>query len=550
MNLDDLETVLDSQLGVIYHTVIINGTWGIGKSYFIDEYAKKSNSYKVSLFGINSIEDFKYAISYSINGLETNMNIIAAENESLSITLPFIHIPLPKIRKDFDSIIKSNLDNGKINNLIIDDIERKGDSLSLKDIFGIITQLTEIDKLNIILIINEDYIEKLEKEEKDIYIEFNEKTIERKYNIIKYSDNAINSICNELKYKKGIDSLKKIFILSRINNLRTLKKTIKFINLVFMNEKVKSIETEQMNKIITCSFNMMITITNKNFNSSESIVSQSKKIVYNNDINGKENEIYIIENLYNLYITSNYSYIDDIMQAFIVKEMNEPEKDLFYCSKEELLIRSKNFKKEVMEKYNRNYNINLLLKEIFKFTEYMKEYNCSEMFTKEEIENTIKLYVDNIELNYNDIYGIINSLSSSRLYTSKEMNEYAHTTIICKYLDYYIKKNIEEKDKYIISNIDNLFELITNNFLIKDINLYKDKIDIIVENSFFIPDINGSIDENIWGYTHEIFNKIHNLPNDNILKDIFTKQIRNMIDKSNDVGKHRLSSLMEQYNFQ
>ena len=62
MNIDELQERLDKELTNIYKNVLINGEWGIGKTYFINNYSKDKNSIYISLFGIDSLESFIFNI--------------------------------------------------------------------------------------------------------------------------------------------------------------------------------------------------------------------------------------------------------------------------------------------------------------------------------------------------------------------------------------------------------------------------------------------------------------------------------------------------------
>ena len=67
MNIDELQERLDKELTNIYKNVLINGEWGIGKTYFINNYSKDKNSIYISLFGIDSLESFIFNIYLQID---------------------------------------------------------------------------------------------------------------------------------------------------------------------------------------------------------------------------------------------------------------------------------------------------------------------------------------------------------------------------------------------------------------------------------------------------------------------------------------------------
>ena len=548
MKIDELGDILDSQLGNYYNTILVNGSWGIGKSHYINEYSKNNHAYKVSMFGIDSVSDFKYAIAYSINCKEANIHkILTQKNESTIIQLPFLSIPIPKLQEDFDSIIINSLDDKKKHILIIDDLERKSDSISLKDIFGIITDLSEVNNLNIIIIVNDQYVSDLNEDDSKVYKEFNEKVIERIYNVSSYSDSALNNICGELIYEDGREYLIDLYTKSRELNLRTLIKTVKFFNLLYSSFNFKNINDDVIIKILECVLVMMITINSNDFSNDKSINSQINTLLWKDSVE-KRNELYIVSSLYKIYLTNDFSIIDEIMQLFVVKEMVEPEKDLFYCSCDELVERAKYFKNNVMNIYNPNYNLLLLLKDISLFKDYLSKYNCDYKISNKEINESIDLYIRNTNYNYDDLFNFINRLKTSVYITDRKSLKYACDKVIGYYINNCIKSIISEKCKLNVINIKNLYCVITSN-LIDDIKSYKKEINIIYKNKFFVPDFNGSINESVWEIVHEIFDKIHYLGSDNLLRIKFVELLKNEFDNCSPEGKYRLESLIEQYSF-
>ena len=56
INIDELTNLLDKEFINVYKNILINGSWGIGKTYFVKEYLKnKKNIIYTQLFGIDSI---------------------------------------------------------------------------------------------------------------------------------------------------------------------------------------------------------------------------------------------------------------------------------------------------------------------------------------------------------------------------------------------------------------------------------------------------------------------------------------------------------------
>lgn len=163
----------------------IKGDWGVGKTHCWNELlveAKdkneiglKSYSY-VSLFGINSLETLKYETSFhtidtKYIGEEVPLSKIlrnpiktikAHRRKAAQLTgLADNQINIP-----FESIAFSTIDRTLV---CLDDLERRGEGLSLKDVLGLVSFLKERKNCKVILLLNngeegtEDFVKYAEK---------------------------------------------------------------------------------------------------------------------------------------------------------------------------------------------------------------------------------------------------------------------------------------------------------------------------------------------------------------------------------------------------
>lgn len=172
----------------------IKGAWGIGKTFLWNQVIKeqrekiKASKYSyVSLFGINSISEFKATLFAAMISTKEIGEKPSLKSFSLNITkmisLPnkgfkFLNI-FPWINKyiNITPQLVEELSYLFINNslICIDDFERKGNNLTSKDILGIISQLKEQKNCKIALIINDEYLKEDNKKE---YEELREKVID------------------------------------------------------------------------------------------------------------------------------------------------------------------------------------------------------------------------------------------------------------------------------------------------------------------------------------------------------------------------------------
>ena len=84
MNISDLGKILDNDLKKYYDVVLINGIWGVGKTFYINRYLKDKKSIYVSLFGLKNMEELKSNLYFS---LICNLFIILGQFRGLNPSL-------------------------------------------------------------------------------------------------------------------------------------------------------------------------------------------------------------------------------------------------------------------------------------------------------------------------------------------------------------------------------------------------------------------------------------------------------------------------------
>ena len=167
----------------------IKGKWGVGKTYTLNQLILSARNNKsialpyyayVSLFGRTTLDDLKIGIVENTlpkekigtsPTLETVLSDPSGAAKSFwRKTLPYMGW-LPGIG-DAAHLIRS-LSFLKIQDQIIclDDLERKGDSLRIKDVLGLVSVLKEQKRCKVILILNDGAFEDDEKDDFNTYFE-------------------------------------------------------------------------------------------------------------------------------------------------------------------------------------------------------------------------------------------------------------------------------------------------------------------------------------------------------------------------------------------
>ena len=219
----------------------IKGEWGVGKTYSWKQFLEEANSkgkiksdrYSyVSLFGINSLDAFKYTIfenviKRDIIGTQASIETFKNNTTSLIESLGRNSFSLFKgtpIIKSFTPAIEA-VSFLSLNNILIciDDLERKGKGLDIKDVLGLVSLLKEQKKCKIVLLLNdgETGLEDYEKyREKVIDIELAFTPVPAECASIAFSEKTPNySRLRELTTSLGIRNIR---ILKKIERLVTL----------------------------------------------------------------------------------------------------------------------------------------------------------------------------------------------------------------------------------------------------------------------------------------------------------------------------------------
>lgn len=200
--MESIESFLNNFLVSDHRVAVIKGDWGVGKTHYWNSfYTKHSegldfNAYSyVSLFGVNSIGDIKKALYHCATPInekkykelilsETDRTMIRYRNGFLgwlkynSLSKFLIHFG----KNDFfgfktDNLL-SSLEYKFVNNYLvcIDDVERKGNSLEVKEIMGVIDELARRKGCKVVLILNEDNLH--DETAKKQFLEYREKVID------------------------------------------------------------------------------------------------------------------------------------------------------------------------------------------------------------------------------------------------------------------------------------------------------------------------------------------------------------------------------------
>lgn len=267
------------------YAIEINGNWGAGKTYYIRDFmrdqedAMKTENKKfiyLSCNGIQTIEDFQTRL---LNSIVLNDNVL---KESFGKTYGYLSKYADlfdnkysiALRMAGDALSKTNEHTLETESkyrfiLVLDDLERKSDNLTSKDLFGFISSFClDTYNMKVIFIANEDKLTTVENEfslikEKIIFntFSFNHSSKEIMKEII---NTRFESSLYQTLDKPWLNSVFTTLIKEENPNLRTILFIISsFTNLIDKINMKENYNSKLLYKMIICNL-IIISMNYKN----------------------------------------------------------------------------------------------------------------------------------------------------------------------------------------------------------------------------------------------------------------------------------------------
>lgn len=225
--------------------LVLKGAWGVGKTYTWDKILKEARDGKavglkkysyVSLFGINSLDAFKFAIfeqqiSTDLIGTEPSLETFKSNASSVFASLgkkslhlfqglPFVKNFTPALESvSFLSLSKTMI--------CIDDLERRGAKLAARDVLGLISVLKEQKKCKIILLLNDS---NLEQDSLTDYEKYKEKVVDVELLFNPSSEECVDIVLDNTAPRN--EKLREYIVRLNINNIRIIKKIERLASLL------------------------------------------------------------------------------------------------------------------------------------------------------------------------------------------------------------------------------------------------------------------------------------------------------------------------------
>jgi len=214
------------------YAVLLSGKWGSGKSHFISQF-QETNSEQfqfiyVSLYGLQSTSQISDAFFEQLHPL--------LSSKGMGIASKLVKGAIKKgLSLDLDSLTQygtERLSETKGHILIFDDLERC--DMPMSQVLGYVNTFVEHDDRHVIILADES------KVTDEAYANIKEKLIGQAFEIHVDIDNALSSFCSNVTNEKchlflleNKTFLRDVFIASKYDNLRALKKITQDFNRIF-----------------------------------------------------------------------------------------------------------------------------------------------------------------------------------------------------------------------------------------------------------------------------------------------------------------------------
>ena len=215
----------------------LRGKWGVGKTYSWEQMLRRARdrnaialgSYAyVSLFGRDSLDQLKYAIfenGMSLADIGTEPTVETFKSNAAALfkrigkqSFSFLQ-NLPQA-SDYASELQALSFLSVRDRLIcIDDLERMGQHLLMKDVLGLISDLRDQKGCKVVIILNDDALEGTAKAEFELY---NEKVIDRSLEIAPEATDSVRVAV--IGDAPALQNLRTALVTLGIANIRVIKK--------------------------------------------------------------------------------------------------------------------------------------------------------------------------------------------------------------------------------------------------------------------------------------------------------------------------------------
>lgn len=517
-------------------TILINGSWGVGKTYATTKALQNIKGYKSlysSLFGKTSIDEINTELYSRLNNSkEKILNTVSKVVSLIGTSISYHGIGINLNGTTFGR--KRSIKNTKKNKVIVvlDDLERMDTSkINRNELLGYINQLN-LQGIKVIVLAN------LDEKKDDNFEEFKEKVFDRLYSIEETQLEAAQSLAS----KEVVD--KECLSISN-NNLRLIIKAYSLYKQICDYLKEKKVDEEDPAYLYRlCLYVVVESLTcviSKQYVESlpewrKKYLEADSKIAKVEAISDCEHNRYGTENvngllisaLFDIFEKENYTKLDELY--FSQQKSSVLLEEVFWASDERKIEIIKTQYDYILNKasFRESYLVSQAISKWYKYCFYM---DLSFIDKNKLFEKMHELGITGgsimVENNFVEI-----------------RNEYDS---FCKQRDFAHIKNILEKKPVDLSELHNTIVRVSQEYTSYSQKKQDYIRDQLLNNSFYITNIDGNMSETEWSMVHRVCNLISkNISNLRKKLYDYLNDLKNS-QPSNKTLQHRATILQERY---
>ena len=500
-----------------YRSILVDGPWGCGKTYEIRKFIKKNKRkcIYVSLFGLETIDEINTEIYQQSHKCRVRMAKISNVVSKAVSPVKYVSNVADALAFQLNEIDVSKIKKSKV--VIIDDLERLSKQIEYKDLVGYFNKLL-MNKVRIVCLVSLENLNDNQDRLND-FLEFREKVFDSCLTINQQPTDVFDDIFN----KYSISQSDLVYPLFK-NNIRMARRT----DLLFGNV-LKEIEKASVSKMVltkyeilkVCAYTVLCVV---GFNNDEPKIDDKKSFdgfCFKNDqdeyvkniANGlafyfkgksKESDNYLQSYVKALIDYYRFMDFDPFLKSIKIKKPEETdilELSPFYLSDDG--------KHEYFDKFVSRVEGACEWNDLF-------ERCVRAIYANTDLELPDKTIEKLAYLNANSQQKRYHTDRSSVAFDFFPGNDYTSQTSCQHFIDVYQKKYIKTVFENIVKEIETT---VKNRNYAKAIDLFaevqhsKNPIikDMLIVNSFFIPDLSENITESEWSFCHKVANVANNL---------------------------------------
>ena len=455
MKADYIKDIIKSYEKSPYECILIDGPWGVGKSYAIKEAFDDNNIKKtcnISMFGLRDAQAIYHEVFLQLilNDKTKLVELISKAADAfseISNKFAITKRAVASFIKEKELFLNISPNFNQYHFIIIDDLERMNKCIELEEVFGIIDELKRCNFVKVILVANLKEIS-----QKDVLDKYNEKVIDRVYHITERPEKVDWA---KLQIHHGF--ITEFLSKHPVKNLRTLQKAQNLYDDVRLKLK-DGYRDDFYNEIrLACYAIVVESIDNLYYRNPEQNQKDSTMKVLHESFNRLETRIIryylqgirisntmvdMLQKYYENEIALSADEIDAEYQLFI----HAGEKANYYKSDAEL----KQVLPNLAEKIKQETNIGKILKyadEYFIWSEHL-ELDTEQLTSDYKVRLHDLIYTKVMSGNMEYLtYGIdsFHIQSQTNISIVKEINESVKTKAIREYVEYLAKNTHGEK---------------------------------------------------------------------------------------------------------